>query len=70
MPRLPVIKNLGLTDFELMNAAIADVIIEGIPLDAVFDLSLEAKTAAEFFVGVQALTELGDIIKDHYEIEL
>nr|DAU76345.1 MAG TPA: hypothetical protein [Caudoviricetes sp.] len=52
-----------------MNAAIADVIIEGIPLDAVFDLSLEAKTAAEFFVGVQALTELGDIIKDHYEIE-
>lgn len=61
--------NLGLTDFELMNAAIADVIVEDIPLEAVFYLSCEAESALEFFAGVQALAQLGDIINDHYDRE-
>jgi len=56
-----------LSDFELMLAAVLDIIVDDVPLSAVDDLSIEAKTATEFFNGVQALVELGDIIKDHKE---
>ena len=55
-----------LSDFEYMLAAIVDIMVDEIPLEQVWQLSFEAKTAEGFFHGVQALVELQDIIKDHY----
>lgn len=49
-----------------MTAAIMDAIIEGIPSSAVRDLCVIAETPSQFFFGMQAMVELGDIIKDHY----
>ena len=52
--------------YDYMIAATLDMIEEGIPLGAVSDLCVIAQDAQQFFVGMQAMVHLGDIIKDHY----
>jgi len=40
---------------------------DGIPHQALFDLTVIAQTALEFEAGMNAMVELGDIINDHYD---
>ena len=38
---------------------------DDIPMQALFDLTVIAETAEEFEAGMNAMVELGDILKDH-----
>lgn len=56
-----------LSEFELMLAAIVDVIVDEIPLSAVWDLSEMAENADQFFEGIQATIHLRDLVQEYYE---
>lgn len=56
-------------DYDLMIAAVLDMLVDGIPHRAVWDLTHIAQSADEFYAGMQAMSALGDIINDHYERE-
>lgn len=58
-----------LTDYDYMIAAILDMIVDGVPLESVEQLCVDAENAREFFAGMQALIHLGDIVADHYAQE-
>lgn len=54
-------------DYDLMVAATLDMVMDGVPHQAVYDLTIIAQTAPEYYAGMQAMVELGDILKDHHE---
>ena len=56
-------------DYDYMVAAILDMLVDGVPHQAVWDLTFIAQSAEEFYAGMQAMVELGDIINDHYQRE-
>ena len=60
---------MKLTSDELLMMAIGDFIIEGHPYAAIFDLMHIAQDPVDFFVGVEALTQLKEIVDDYYERE-
>jgi len=49
-----------------MVGSIFAYIEDGIPEQALFDLTIIAQNAKDFEAGMSALVELGDIINDHY----
>jgi len=55
------------SDYELMVGSIFAFLEDGIPHQALFDLTVIAHTAKEFEAGMNALVELGDILNDHYD---
>jgi len=55
------------SDYELMVGSIFAFLEDGIPHQALFDLTVIAHTAKEFESGMSALVELGDILNDHYD---
>jgi len=57
---------MQLTPDELLMMAVGDFIIENHPYAAIFDLMHIAGDPVEFFVGVEALTNLKEIVDDHY----
>lgn len=57
---------MQMSDTDLLHAAYADAIAEGIPLDRLIELYTDAKNPEQFLAGVQALVELKDIVEDHY----
>jgi hypothetical protein len=50
-----------------MIASVIAAMEEGVPSQAVIDLCVIAENGVEFYSGMQALLELGDIISDHYD---
>jgi len=54
-------------DFDRMTGSIFAFLEDGIPHQALFDLTVIAQNANEFEAGMNALVELGDILIDHYE---
>lgn len=57
----------GLEPYDLMVASILDFIYDDVPQEALHDLCVLAENELEFFAGMQAMVDLGDIIKDHYD---
>lgn len=57
------------TDYDLMIAAVVDIIADGIPLRAVWDLTYLAQDPMQFYTGMMAAAELNDVVKDHYAEE-
>jgi hypothetical protein len=52
-----------------MIATIMMAIEEDLPSQAIMDLCVIAKNGVEFHVGMRALVELGDVLRDHYDPE-
>lgn len=55
------------SDFDRMVGSIFAFIEDGIPNQALYDLTILSDTAGEFEAGMSAMVELGDIIADHYD---
>ena len=59
--------SLDLTPQDYVAAAYADAMIEGLCPKIVAAAYHQSKDAEEFFFRVQALVQLNDIVKDHYD---
>lgn len=55
--------------YDYMVASILDMVVDGVPHQAVWDLCFIAQNHEQFYAGMQAMVELGDIINDHCERE-
>lgn len=55
------------SDFDRMVGSIFAFLDDGIPHQALFDLTVISQTADQFEAGMNAMVELGDIINDHYD---
>lgn len=55
------------SDYDRMACSIFAFIADGIPIQALEDLTVIAENAKEFEAGMNAMVELGDIIADHYD---
>lgn len=70
---MPLTENLPAiwepSGFDYVRAGLADFVIEGLPIHTLWNLSYIAKSPEEFFAGIQASTELKDIVLDHYDRE-
>jgi hypothetical protein len=58
-----------LDPYDLVTAAVADMIIEGVPVPAMWDISYIAENGEEFFAASQAQIRLQEIVNDYYAIE-
>ena len=65
----PPIPSFELTPFDLLKASLADFVEEGLPHYTIINLLFLADDEIQFFTGMQAATELKDIVLDHYDTE-
>jgi len=65
----PIVPDYTPEDYDYMISSILDMVVDGVPQKAVWDLCFIAQNSEQFYTGMQAMVELGDIINDHYERE-
>lgn len=68
-PVPPTPREPDLDDYDYMIASVIDMAVEEVSYEAVMSLTCVAENAQQFFAGMQATIELGEIVDDYYAKE-